>query len=62
MSDDNFIQLSLEQEFSLAMFKKEASELSEEGARRSLVNLYKHLLIREATFQQLLRARWGIER
>ncbi|MEH1813985.1 MAG: NblA/ycf18 family protein [Nostoc sp.] len=52
------IELSLEQEFSLRTFSDQVQQMSREQAQEFLLMLYKQMIIREATYQELLKHQW----
>ncbi|MFN6558758.1 MAG: NblA/ycf18 family protein [Nostoc sp. ChiSLP01] len=49
------IELSLEQEFSLKVFADQVQQLSGEQAKELLPMLYKQMIVREKTYQELLK-------
>jgi hypothetical protein len=55
------IELSLEQQFSLRSFETQVSQMSREQAQQFLMTLYEQMMLREATYKQLLKHQWGIE-
>jgi hypothetical protein len=55
------IELSLEQQFSLVSFENQVQDLNVDQAKDFLVQLYKQMMMREATYKQLLKHQWGIE-
>jgi Phycobilisome degradation protein nblA len=55
------IELSLEQQFSLRSFETQVSQMSREQAQQFLMALYEQMMLREATYKQLLKHQWGIE-
>ncbi|WP_341531338.1 NblA/ycf18 family protein (plasmid) [Nostoc sp. UHCC 0302] len=55
------IELSLEQEFSLRTFADLVQQMSREQAQEFLQMLYKHMMIREATYRELLKHRWELD-
>ena len=55
------IKLSLEQEFSLRSFGDQVQQMSRDQAQEFLLDLYKQMMIREATYQQLLKHEWKLE-
>lgn len=57
----NNIQLSLEQQFSIRAFATQVEEMSQQQAQDFLVKLYEQMMIREATYQHLLKHQWGLE-
>ncbi|MFN6484998.1 MULTISPECIES: NblA/ycf18 family protein [unclassified Nostoc] len=54
------ITLSLEQEFSLRTFADQVQQMSREQAQEFLLMLYKQMIIRETTYQELLKHQWEI--
>ena len=57
----NPIELSLEQQFNLRSFQDQVQNMSREQAQDFLVKLYEQMLVREATYQNLLKHQWRIE-
>lgn len=57
----NPIELSLEQEFSIRAFQTQVAKMNLEQAQEFLVKLYEQMIVREATYQQLLKHQWGID-
>ena len=55
------IELSLEQEFSLRTFSDQVQQMSREQAQEFLLMLYKQMIIREATYQELLKHQWELD-
>lgn len=55
------IELSLEQQFSIRSFEHQVEQMSHEQAQTFLVQLYKQMMMREATYKQLLKHQWGLE-
>jgi hypothetical protein len=55
------ITLSLEQEFSLRTFADQVQQMSHEQAQEFLLMLYKQMIIRETTYQQLLKHQWELD-
>jgi hypothetical protein len=53
-------QLTLEQQFNLRSFESQVEKMSREQAQHFLKGLYAQMLIREATYKQLIRHEWGI--
>ena len=54
------IELSLEQEFSLRTFSDQVQQMSREQAQEFLLMLYKQMIVREATYQELLKHQWEV--
>ncbi|MCW5318095.1 phycobilisome degradation family protein [Nostoc sp. KVJ3] len=55
------IELSLEQEFSLRTFADQVQQMSREQAQEFLQMLYKQMMIRETTYQELLKHQWEVD-
>ncbi|MEH2162873.1 MAG: NblA/ycf18 family protein [Nostoc sp.] len=55
------IELSLEQEFSLRTFADVVQQMSREQAQEFLLMLYKQMIVREATYQELLKHQWELD-
>ena len=55
------IELSLEQQFSIRSFETQVQNMSHEQAKDFLVKLYQQMVMREATYKQLLKYQWGLE-
>ncbi|ACC81519.1 NblA/ycf18 family protein [Nostoc punctiforme] len=55
------IELSLEQEFSLRTFSDQVQQMSREQAQEFLLMLYKQMIVREATYQELLKHQWEVD-
>ncbi|BCL33661.1 NblA/ycf18 family protein [Nostoc sp. MS1] len=53
--------LSLEQEFSLRTFADQVQQMSREQAQEFLLMLYKQMMIRESTYQELLKHEWKLD-
>jgi hypothetical protein len=55
------IELSLEQQFNICSFKTQVQQMSHEQAQDFLVKLYEQMVVREATYKNLLKHQWGLE-
>ena len=55
------IELSLEQQFSIRSFETQVQSMSHEQAQDFLVKLYQQMVMREATYKELLKHHWGME-
>jgi hypothetical protein len=55
------ITLSLEQEFSLRTFADQVQQMSREQAQELLLMLYQQMMIRETTYQELLKHEWKLD-
>lgn len=49
------IKLSIEQQFSIRSFETQVQKMSREQAQDFLIKLYEQMVIREATYKQLLK-------
>jgi predicted HD phosphohydrolase len=58
---DSSIQLSLEQQFSIRSFATQVDQMSQEQAKDFLVKLYEQMVVREATYKELLKHQWGLD-
>ena len=59
---DRTIELTLEQEFSLRNFADQVQRMSREQAQEFLLVQYKHMMIQETTYQELLKKDWKLDR
>ncbi|QYX32968.1 NblA/ycf18 family protein [Sphaerospermopsis torques-reginae] len=55
------IELSLEQQFSIRSFATQVKNMSHEQAQEFLVKLYEQMVVREATYKELLKHQWGLD-
>lgn len=55
------MKLSLEQQFSICSFSTQVQNMSHEQAKDFLVKLYEQMVVREATYQELLKHQWGLD-
>jgi len=55
------IELSLEQQFSIRSFQQQVRQMSHEQAQDFLVKLYEQMVVREATYKELLKHQWGLD-
>jgi hypothetical protein len=55
------IELSLEQQFSIRSFATQVQQMSHEQAQDFLVQLYEQMVVREATYKELLKHQWGLD-
>lgn len=58
---DQATTLTLEQEFSLRNFSDKVQQMSCEQAQEFLIMQYKHMMIRETMFQNLLKQEWKLD-
>jgi hypothetical protein len=52
--------LNIDQQFKIAAFKQQVSQMSEAQAKEFLVKLHEQMVVREVTYQELLKHQWGI--
>lgn len=52
--------LTLEQSFSLRLFKSHVSKLDRDAAIAQLVQLYEQTLLRENQYKEILKHQWGL--
>jgi hypothetical protein len=57
----NPIELTLEQQFSIRSFATQVQQMSHEQAQDFLVQLYEQMVVREATYKELLKHQWGLD-
>ena len=55
------MKLSLEQEFNIRCFSDTVQHMSHEQAQEFLLVLYELMMIKETTFQQLLKHEWRLD-
>ncbi len=53
-------QLTTEQQFAIHSFAMQVRQMSEEQTKDFLVKLYEQMIVREATYKELLKHQWGI--
>ncbi|BAZ67153.1 MAG: NblA/ycf18 family protein [Pelatocladus maniniholoensis HA4357-MV3] len=58
---DKPIELSLEQQFSIRSFATQVQNMSHDQAKDFLVKLYEQMVVREATYKELLKHQWGLD-
>lgn len=59
---DRTIELTLEQEFNLRSFADQVQQMSREQAQEFLLVQYKHMMIRDTMYQELLKKDWKLDR
>ncbi len=59
---DRNIKLTLEQEFSLRSFADQVQRMSREHAQDLLLVQYKHMMIRDMMYQEILKQDWQLDR
>jgi hypothetical protein len=55
------IELTTEQEFSIASYRIAVAEMTEAQAKSELVSLYRLMLIKEASYKDLIAKEWGLK-
>lgn len=55
------IKLSLEQQFAIAAFKFQVAQMSREQAQAFSIEIYTHMIAREAMYRKMLKQQWNIE-
>jgi len=58
---DQPMELSLEQQFNIRSFATQVQQMSHEQAKEFLVKLYEQMVVREATYKELLKHQWGLD-
>ena len=58
---DRPVELSLEQQFSIRSFASQVKGMTHEQAQDFLVKLYEQMIVREATYKELLKHQWGLD-
>lgn len=58
---NQFIELSLEQQFSLRCFSEKVQHMSHEQAQEFLLMLYTQMMIRETIYQRFIKQEWGLD-
>ncbi|MDM9384210.1 MULTISPECIES: NblA/ycf18 family protein [unclassified Chlorogloeopsis] len=58
---DKPIELTLEQQFSIRSFATQVQNMSHDQAKDFLVKLYEQMVVREATYKELLKHQWGLD-
>jgi hypothetical protein len=58
---DQPIELSLEQQFNIHSFASQVQHMTHEQAKDFLVKLYEQMVVREATYKELLKHQWGLD-
>ena len=59
---DQTIELTLEQEFSLRTFADRVQQMSREQAQEFLLMQYKHMMIRDTMYQEIIKHDWKLDR
>lgn len=59
---DRTIELTLEQEFNLRSFADQVQQMSRQQAQEFLLVQYKHMMIRDTMYQELLKKDWKLDR
>jgi hypothetical protein len=58
---DLSMELTLEQEFSLRSFSDLVQQMSREQAQEFLIDHYKHMMLQQTLYQELLKHEWKLE-
>ncbi len=58
---DQPLELSLEQQFNIHSFASQVQHMSHEQTKDFLVKLYEQMVVREATYKELLKHQWGLD-
>jgi Phycobilisome degradation protein nblA len=58
---DKAIKLTLEQEFSLRNFTDQVQQMSREQSQEFLILQYKHMMIRETMYKEILKKEWKLD-
>ncbi|MBG1271451.1 NblA/ycf18 family protein [Nostoc sp. WHI] len=58
---DQATELTLEQEFSLRSFTDQVQQMSRNQAQEFLILQYKHMMIREKMYQEILKHEWKLD-
>lgn len=53
-------KLSIEQQFQVAAFKSQISQMTLEQTQELLVKLHEEMIIKEAAYLELLKHHWGL--
>lgn len=59
-TEENTPPLTMEQRFSLQLFRNEVSKMNREQAIAQLVKLYEQVLLRENQYKAILKKEWGL--
>ena len=57
----NPFELTIEQQFSVALFQSQTQRLTREQAIEFLIELYTQKIQQEAIYKSMLKKQWGIE-
>lgn len=55
------VELTLEQQFNIRSFATQVEQMSHEQAQDFLIKLYEQMVVREATYKELLKHQWGLD-
>ncbi|MEM7553324.1 MAG: NblA/ycf18 family protein [Cyanobacteria bacterium P01_A01_bin.84] len=55
------MKLTLEQQFNVRSFATQVQQMSHEQAQDFLVKLYEQMVVKEATYKELLKHQWGLD-
>ena len=59
-TNSSSVTLTLEQRFALISFATQVKKMSKEQAEQMLVSLYEQMLIKDITYQKMLKHQWGL--
>lgn len=57
---DQVTELSTEQLFAIRAFEVQVYQMSHQQAQQFLIMLHKQMMIRDATYKNLLKHQWGV--
>lgn len=55
------MKLTLEQQFNIRSFANQVQHMSDDQAKDFLVKLYEQMVVKEATYKELLKHQWGLD-
>ena len=55
------VELSLEQQFSIRSFETQVQKMSREQAQEFLIKLYEQMVMRENMYKHFLKHQWGLD-
>ncbi len=56
----NFVNLSLEQQFSIRSFETQVQQMSREQAQEFLLKLYEQMIVKDNLYKDFLKHKWGL--
>jgi hypothetical protein len=57
---DKHTELTIEQQFSIASFQQQVTNMSHEQTQKMLVELYRNMIVQETIFKDLIKKKWNI--